>query len=200
MYVNGVRVADLATTQEKGILAGALWVVPAAGDGDPEVARGRQVFELACRGCHTLHGYKAMAPLVQDRPLAAIEATVRTLDVRRGRMPPFPGNPEEGRALARFLASLDGVLEPAAVVGADAAGRGKALMEEHCLSCHSLDQKDPPPLLPRLIGWTPEKAYESLGRLNKLNEEMPDFGGTDAERRVLADYLAGLAKPGAAKP
>ena len=194
MFVNGIRPQDLEATRASGLLAQARWLAPLPAGAGREAAEGAQLFRVACRGCHTLGGYKAVAPLVRDKPVAAIEATLRTLEVRRGRMPPFPGSDAEIRPLARFLAGLDGVVEPEPA--AEAAERGRALLEEHCLSCHSLRSAadDPPALLPRrLQGWTAERAYAELGRLKRLNEQMLDFAGSDEERRALADTLAGLA-------
>ena len=36
--------------------------------------------------------------------------------------------------------------------------------------------------------------YDLIGRLEQVNEAMPPFEGTDAERRALADYLATLSE------
>jgi mono/diheme cytochrome c family protein len=116
MYVNGVRTQDLVATQARGLLAQARWTISVRGSAEPEIEQGTQIFRVACRGCHTLDGYRAVGPLVSGKPLQAIEATLRTLEVRRGRMPPFPGSESELLALARFLAGLDGVLETTSLV------------------------------------------------------------------------------------
>ncbi|MEK7704456.1 MAG: c-type cytochrome [Myxococcota bacterium] len=196
MYVNSLRPDELATTQRDGVLATAKWAQ--LGPEATDDAKGAKLFELACRACHTVDGYHGIRKLVAGKPLAAVAATLRTLDKRRGRMPPFPGSEAEVELLARYLAALDGEVEaPEATPppAGDAVARGKALMEEHCLSCHALRlDEDMPALPPRVRGWTSAQAYDNLGRLSKLNPEMFDFDGTDEERHILADYLATIAK------
>jgi hypothetical protein len=41
-------------------------------------------------------------------------------------------------------------------------------------------------------GRTAEVFYELLGRLSSVNDAMPPFEGTDAERRTLAEHLTTL--------
>lgn len=74
----------------------------------------------------------------------------------------------------------------------EALALGERVLASRCLHCHALI-----PLAPRVAGWSPERAYEALGRLPALYPSMPPFHGTDAERRALAVYLASL---GAAAP
>jgi mono/diheme cytochrome c family protein/cytochrome bd-type quinol oxidase subunit 1 len=204
MYVNAVRTGELEAVRARGVLASSKWLVS---DGRPALAddhEGGNLFRIACRACHTVNGYNAVAPLVAGISVAALQATVRTLDKRRGRMPPFPGNDAEADQLALYLAGLDGDVGrlPEPIAANDAVGRAKALLDEHCLSCHSLDdaQDDPPALLSRIEGWTAQEAYTNLGRLSELNEEMYDFEGTDAERHILANYLGELGGGGGSLP
>lgn len=200
MYVNALRPEELALTRRDGVLAFAKWAALAERVTDDE--KGAKIFELTCRACHTMDGYNSIRKLVAGKPLTALAATVRTLEKRRGRMPPFPGSEAEVALLARYLAGLDGkveasesVPEPNLAPGRESPGdrvaRGKALLEEHCLSCHSVDRdEDMPALVPRLRGWSTAQAFDNLGRLSKLNPEMFDFEGTDEERRILAEYLS----------
>jgi mono/diheme cytochrome c family protein len=196
MYANAVLASDLETVQARGLLASSDWVVSDGRPGLVEGHEGENVFRIACRNCHTVNGYNAVAPLVEGASVAALQSTVRTLDKRRGGMPPFPGNDREADELAHFLAGLDGEVGPLPelIADNDVAGRAKALLDQHCLSCHSLGdaEEDRPGLLAPIEGWTAEEAYTNLGRLSELDEAMYDFEGTDAERRILADYLSEL--------
>jgi mono/diheme cytochrome c family protein len=69
----------------------------------------------------------------------------------------------------------------------EALALGERVLASRCLHCHS-----DIPLAPRVAGWSPERAYEALGRLPQLYAAMPPFHGTDEERRALAVYLSAL--------
>ena len=51
--------------------------------------------------------------------------------------------------------------------------------------CHGPDAI---PLDPK--GRTADELFELIGRLPSINEGMPPFAGSDAERRALAEHLA----------
>jgi mono/diheme cytochrome c family protein len=112
-------------------------------------------------------------------------------------MPPFAGTTAEKHALAVHLARLGG--DASAGVEAAVAGGG-AVFEQHCSACHGPDAAWP--ITDRLRGRSAGDLYELIGRLPQVREEMPPFAGTEAERRALARYLAGLAatSPAEEKP
>ena len=72
--------------------------------------------------------------------------------------------------------------------------RGERVFRAWCLHCHS-----DVPLARRVAGWSPERAYEAIGRLPQLSAAMPPFRGSDEERRALAVYVASLGASGAAR-
>jgi mono/diheme cytochrome c family protein len=73
---------------------------------------------------------------------------------------------------------------------------GKAVFLYRCVSCH----RDVP-LAKRVAGWSPEKAYETIGRLPTVPKaNMPPFPGTEEDRRVLAVFIAALGAGRAAQP
>jgi mono/diheme cytochrome c family protein len=186
LYAYGLTPAEVSEAREHGLLPRARWAAtPESGDAR---GRGEDLFRLACRACHTVSGYRAIRTYVDGRPLAAVAGALPRLDRLRGRMPPFPGNADEQRDLALYLAGLDGAIEAAPAPGEGLVARGRAVLDERCLICHAGI-----PLRPRVAGWTEDRAYEVLGRLPDLNPAMPDFEGTDDERRALAAYLAALA-------
>jgi len=192
MYANGLTPDEVLKTRVSGILPGARWLAPRNSDAplDPR-AEGKEVFQLACQSCHTLSGRHDIRRFVDDKPLASIAAAIPRLEKLRGGMPPFPGNEREARSLALYLASLDGVEEPAPAAPAaiDAMARGRLVLEEKCLMCHK-DAR----IGPLVRGWTEERAFEALGRLPALDPAMSDFDGTLEERRALAGYLAEAGK------
>ena len=69
----------------------------------------------------------------------------------------------------------------------EALALGGRVFRQKCLHCHG-----DIPLAARVAGWTPERAYDAIGRLPELTPAMPEFFGTDEERRALAVYLAAV--------
>jgi len=210
---------DVNALARTGVLASP-WTRPVPAGLDP-VARadheGRDVFRFACASCHSMDGYNAVRPLVRGRSLDAIDGMLRRLalpvdaagrpstwdapDVRlatwRGRqMPPFVGTDAERRALATHLALLGGA-DPASLAAttAGAAGQdGAAYFEANCSMCHGPDGEWP---MAKRPSRSADEFEALLGRLPELNEMMPPFEGTDADRRALAQHLAKLTSENA---
>jgi mono/diheme cytochrome c family protein len=70
---------------------------------------------------------------------------------------------------------------------------GAELFKGQCQHCHTVEGFNGITAL--VYGWSKAFTYEQLGRLNELKAFMPPFVGTDAERRALAKWLAGLNPP-----
>ncbi len=74
MFSNGLRVAEIADINQRGVLAAAGWAGQAAA-ADP-ADTGRQVFRAQCASCHTLDGYQSIRkalPSVADALAVAAE-------------------------------------------------------------------------------------------------------------------------------
>lgn len=185
MYVNGIRVEEPVSSQ--GVLASALWVKVSPKDSDH--ARGAEVFRLTCSQCHTVNGYLAMRPLVKGKSAVQVGRVVDSLATWRHRqMPPFPGNEDEKRMLAIYLAKLGGGSTewPSSDAGAGHAS-GAAIFEASCGMCHGPDGEWP--IGQRVAGRNEQELYEAIGKLEELNPMMPAFEGTDEERKALAGWL-----------
>jgi mono/diheme cytochrome c family protein len=105
-------------------------------------------------------------------------------------MPPFAGTDAERHALAVHLALAGGATPESLAKAPPAAGAaGPAFFEANCSMCHGADGEFPLARAPRR---TADEFYDLLGRLPDVNEMMPPFPGTDAERRAVADHLAVL--------
>lgn len=86
---------------------------------------------------------------------------------------------------------------PPPLVGSpEAVLAGRAVFAYRCSTCH----RDVP--LPRRVaGWSPERAYETIGRLHEVpRANMPAFPGTEEDRRDLAIFLAALGAGRATQP
>ena len=117
LYSNGVFVWQEQELAQKGLLAAARFASPdlklaaaTTADGernDTELALGQELFRLQCSSCHVLGGYNDIRPLVKGWSEAYLDLQLTHLDMLKAYMPPFLGTPEERRALARWLASLN---------------------------------------------------------------------------------------------
>jgi mono/diheme cytochrome c family protein len=205
---------SLDSLRRTGVLKTARWTrldaerreQPAAEAGRVE-AEGRELFRLACSHCHTTAGYLAIEPLVRGRSAEALGTIVDNLAVpvddsgevtdwsrprphlrtwRGRRMPPFPGNEEERRALAFYLSRVGGA--PATLPPGPASGQNPAqkYLEENCFACHGPGGAFP--ISGR--GRTAAQLHEMLGRLPEINEMMPPFDGSDELRKAVAELLA----------
>ncbi|MGA7617153.1 MAG: cytochrome ubiquinol oxidase subunit I [Thermoanaerobaculia bacterium] len=192
--------------QQSGIVASALYTRASNGgqtDLEHHTETGAELFRLTCSECHTVDGYLAIRPLVRGKSVVALEGVIDRLAVprhangqpalwsqpgvelatwRNRRMPPFPGNEDERHALAIYLATLGG-----GEIEAPPSAAGATVFDASCGMCHG--EGTDWPLEPRLAGKNEAQIYDLLGRLPQLNDAMPEFEGTDADRHALATYL-----------
>jgi mono/diheme cytochrome c family protein len=74
---------------------------------------------------------------------------------------------------------------PPLVETPEAVAAGRAVFAYRCMGCHrdvSLEK--------RVAGWSADRAYETIGRLPRVpRANMPQFQGTEQDRRALAVYL-----------
>jgi len=210
MFVNGIRSSaagndrfTVTALNESGVLTASLWGrLPRDLDIKPPpdrlVAEGQETFRLLCSQCHTTDGYLAVRPLVQGATPAAIDATLSRLQTwRHRRMPPFVGTVTERQALAGYLATLGGMAPAQAAGSLSPSGEdGHSLFDANCSMCHGPDGPFP---FSNYVSKkrSAEMFYDMLGRLPAINDAMPPLDATEAQRRVLAAYLAQLPELGA---
>jgi len=202
-----------------GVLAASVWVRPVpdsmiapAHYAEKAAHQGRELFRTLCAACHTIDGYLAIRPLVRGKSVEAIDGMLGRLAMpvdasgapvawnapalqlktwRGRRMAPFVGTAEERRLLAAHLAIVGGA-SPAAVAAPEAsAGTGQKYYDANCAACHAPDAMAPFDN----DGLDAAALYLQIGKLPAINEMMPAFEGTEAERRALAEYLASLPRP-----
>jgi cytochrome bd-type quinol oxidase subunit 1 len=105
MYANSILKSDMATIGKKGLLHEARWVKHRALT-TPNQAVGKEIFDLLCLCCHSIGGpMNDIRPLTEELPAPEIEKVLATMGKGRPYMPPFPGTPEEGQALVRYLST-----------------------------------------------------------------------------------------------
>lgn len=142
-------------------------------------AAGATLFEENCSACH---GMEEIRDGLYGSNREEIVTVLRTLDEINAMMEPFPGTDDETQRLAEFLLPK----EPD-VPARNASVQGKEVFDVHCIMCHEVED---------VAGYTAgikrREIYTILGKLNELNDMMPPFEGTEAEREALADYLHSL--------
>jgi cytochrome bd-type quinol oxidase subunit 1 len=108
MYSNGFLVAHRDRYHVEGSLPHAKWLETKELNDVNMIAAGKDLFELQCQSCHTIDGYNGVRPLVKNWPEDYIDHQLENLQTLKGFMPPFLGTAQERRALARWLATLNG--------------------------------------------------------------------------------------------
>lgn len=178
IYGNGVEVARADEHRRDGYLAA---IVYRTGDDDADL------FAHACRSCHTVDGYRPLAPAFAGTDTTFIAGVIGGLRSLRGNMPPFLGRDEERMAIARAIArGLDPRPLPQ-VYGLRGAALGAKVFRVRCGVCHWAG--GPADIGDALVGLTRGNAETILDDAADLAEEMPPFTGNAVEREALVEFL-----------
>src|SRR3974390_1458074 len=106
MYSNGVRVPYVSRINQEGYLAHSEWVWNGP---TSSYSRGEAIFRGECGSCHTLHGYRPLAVLLQGRDRANIGNFITMLHENKADspyrrfMPPMSGTRQDIEDLTDFL-------------------------------------------------------------------------------------------------
>lgn len=117
LYANTIREEDLPLLTNEGILKYANFARVRKITNENRIEAGREVFKIACTRCHTVSDIginsiqDRLYSMFQDQPRDGefkdnIEHYILNIHQARPYMPPFPGNKEEARVLAEYLAHL----------------------------------------------------------------------------------------------
>jgi mono/diheme cytochrome c family protein len=99
-------------------------------------------------------------------------------------------------ALVAWEAGVFAPPRPPLVESPEAVAAGREVFAFRCVPCH----RDVP-LAGRVAGWSVERAYQTIGRLQENPRAiMPRFPGTEEDRRALAAFLAALGAGRARQP
>lgn len=186
MYGNGIESAALPRLQTVGLLPAMAYRT-----GDD----GRDLFLRSCRSCHTLHGYKALAPFYSGTDAAFVAGTIRGAQRMRGEMPPFAGTAAESEVLGSWIAAQAGGQSLADATGLAGTALGARSFAVRCGACHVPGGRRDP--LPTLAGLNAAALSEFLDSAGELSPEMPPFTGDATERVALVDHLLALQQGGA---
>lgn len=112
MYSNTYRLEDYPLLQKDGVLKHAAFSPITRIEPGNQVEAGRQVFLLTCSRCHTTGGVNGLTAkfkkLLGSEPWAQepVANYISNMHGARPFMPPFPGNPEELKALSAYIVQL----------------------------------------------------------------------------------------------
>jgi mono/diheme cytochrome c family protein len=185
MYGNGVEVSKQGLYEEGGYLPQIKFRT-----GDD----GADLFRRACRTCHTIDGYKPLAPAFDGTDPAFIAGVARSAHTLRSIMPPFYGTDEEAALIGEYIWDRVDQRPLSEVYGLSGVELGKKVFEVSCGGCHEfggyLDNRG------SLVGLDPEDYEEIFDNGEDYGEGMPDFTGDEEERAALIAWLLSLEEGG----
>ncbi|MDH5717385.1 MAG: cytochrome c [Spirochaetia bacterium] len=178
LYGNNLRIDEYENVQRKGgILKNALWVK----EKDVlNINAGKDIFRIACRSCHTLNGYNALAPPFGKIEEEYIYAIIGKLKHLRGKMPPLAATEEEKLILAKYLYESGKKISQTEKTGHE-------VFEKRCTFCHTKDKYNG--LYDSFEGEELESIRDSIPILDEMAEEMVPWFGNDDEADLLAKYI-----------
>ncbi|HEX5132231.1 MAG TPA: c-type cytochrome, partial [Candidatus Krumholzibacteria bacterium] len=181
MYGNGAEVARQDEYRATGFLP---HIAFRTGDD------GSDLFNHACRTCHTIGGYKPLAPMFNGTDPQFIASIVANTDKLHGNMPPFFGTASEAQTIAEHIWSRVDRRPFDAVYGLSGAALGRKVYEVRCGRCHQIGGFREN--IESLAGLDDSDYNDILDNGADYGEGMPDFTGTAAERAALIAWLRTL--------
>ncbi len=180
IYSNDLRLAEFTRLDAAGFAANAKWINQQT---DGELSQGRQIFAIQCGVCHSVDGYRAMAPRVHGWSGDFAADILQHLPALRATMPAFAGNEQDRRAVGAYLASLSPAVDDSSLSPAEL---GRQVFGRRCAMCHTVGGGFRPL---QLAGMDTDSIEGFVGQLDALSPEMPAFHGTDGERKALIVFL-----------
>ena len=185
MFGNGIEVAAAEELKTDGLLP---HITFRTGDD------GTDLFNHACRSCHTMRGYKPLAPQFDGADEAFIAGMVRGVGAMKGNMPPFLGTQAESKLIAAHIYRKTDHRSLAQIYGLSGVELGRKVYEVRCGSCHQIggfnDKSS------SLTGLSETEYNDLLDGAGDIADEMPAFTAPDEERKAMIEYLKTLPKGG----
>jgi hypothetical protein len=134
MYSNGVRVDQLALFQQEGILTHSTYSSIGPITDENRVDAGKHVFMLTCTRCHTTNRMNGVVQKFEKLygkgqwDIQQVSTFISSMHLTRTYMPPFPGSPDEAKALAAFICNLQE--SPVRLAGAQSDGIGNVALKK----------------------------------------------------------------------
>jgi mono/diheme cytochrome c family protein len=185
MYGNSIEKGDEEKLMEEGYLANIAFRT-----GDD----GADLYRRACRSCHTIDGYKPLAPVFDGTNPRFIADLVLAGHELKGNMPPFFGTNEEAVLIADHIWQQVDQRPFAQVHGLSGVELGAKVFDVRCGTCHVFggynDNRG------SLVGLDEGDYEDILDSGEDYGDGMPDFSGSAEEREALIQYLLTLEEGG----
>jgi mono/diheme cytochrome c family protein/cytochrome bd-type quinol oxidase subunit 1 len=156
---------------------------------------GADLFRHACRSCHTIDGYKPLAPVFSGTDPQFIAAVVRGTELLHGNMPPFLGTEAEADLIAQHIWSRVDQRPFEEVHNLSGAALGLAVYEVRCGRCHEIGGFRGN--IESVTGLDDADYNDILDNGADYGDGMPSFTGSDTERAALIDWFKTLPQGGA---
>ncbi|MDH4037024.1 MAG: c-type cytochrome [Candidatus Krumholzibacteria bacterium] len=156
---------------------------------------GADLFRRACRSCHTIDGYKPLAPVFNGTDPEFIAGIVMGTELLHGNMPPFLGTEEEARMIADHIWERVDQRPFEEIHGLAGAALGRQVYEVRCGRCHVIGGYREN--LDSVTGLDDADYNDIFDNGEDYGEGMPDFTGSDAERAALIAWFKSLPEGGA---
>ncbi len=190
MYSNEIKVGDSPRLKESSILENAKWSKIKEINLENIKEAGGDIFRIECYSCHSLGIKNNIMGKISGWDKKKIERIIGGLRGITKFMPAFHGTDLEKKALALWLYEKSGgkfTRKTQALSTLD----GSKVYTEYCADCHEIDGENA--MRPKIKKFhSLEEIIETIGKLNQLNEDMPEFEGSEEEKKALAEYLLKL--------
>ncbi|NOY88219.1 MAG: hypothetical protein GXO93_02360 [FCB group bacterium] len=185
MYGNGLEVAKTQQYEDEGYLK---QIVFRTGND------GADIYRHACQSCHTINGYRPLAPAFNGTDKIFIAGMVKGVSAIKSEMPPFMGTSEEASLIADYIYQRIDKRPLNEVYPLRGVALGKKVFDIRCGKCHVKggyqDNTE------SLTGLSDEDYNDLLDNAGDLAEQMPPFTGSNIERQALIKYFKSLSKGG----
>jgi mono/diheme cytochrome c family protein len=188
MFGNAVELAKEDTYRKDGYLS---QIAFRTGDD------GADLFRHACRTCHTIDGYKPLKPTFDGTDPGFIAGIIKGADTIKGNMPPFLGTDEEVALISDYVWKQVDQRPFGDVYGLSGRELGAKVFEVRCGRCHEFGGfRD---IFDSVTGLTEDEYNDIFDNGSDYGDGMPDFTGTETERKALIAYLQSLEKGGGSR-
>ena len=185
VYANDLMASQIESANAKGFANTSKF--PLTSD-TASTSYGEDLFEMQCESCHSARGYRSMARRTDGWDADFAADILQHLPAMHGTMPPFAGNEEDRKALARYLVSLN---QPwhFTLTDTNRTEIGAKVFASRCGHCHSINGKFRP-LRGVFEKQTASQIKDMFPVLGTMNPEMPNFNAPDDQADALAFYIA----------
>jgi len=186
MYGNAVEVSKMPEYQSAGMLPSIEF---RSGDD------GADLFHHACRSCHTIDGYKPLAPVFNGTDPGFVAGIVAGTAAMHANMPPFAGTEEEAGLIGDYIWKRVDQRPFEQVYPLTGTELGRKVFDVRCGRCHVPGGYQDN--IESLTGLEDADIDDILDNGPDYGDGMPTFTGSDAERAALVAWIRTLPEGGA---